>query len=30
MQKNVELNGIPKPMHEYTNKYSNHIYYCWV
>jgi hypothetical protein len=30
MQKNVELNGIPKLMHEYTNKYSNYIYYHWV
>jgi hypothetical protein len=30
MQKNVELNGIPKLVHEYTNKYSNYIYYHWV
>lgn len=30
MQKKVELNDIPKLMQEYTNKYLNHIYYCWV
>jgi hypothetical protein len=30
VHKKAELNGIPKLVQEYTNKYSNYIYYCWV
>ncbi len=30
MQKKAKLNGIPKLVQEYTNKYSNYIYYRWV
>jgi hypothetical protein len=30
VQKKEKLNGIPKLTQEYTNKYSNYIYYRWV
>jgi len=30
VHKKEKLNGIPKLMQEYTNKYSNYIYYHWV
>ncbi len=26
----AELNDIPKLVQEYTNKYSNYIYYHWI
>jgi hypothetical protein len=29
-KKKTKLNDIPKLVHEYTNQYSNYIYYRWV